>query len=80
MEENVGGSPRGSIRTCSKSIPMNPKPYTPTDVEAFRLAQAKFEQTDPTERYSFQRYLEDAYQHLQARQSGPGEHSDPWAE
>jgi hypothetical protein len=59
---------------------MNPKPYTPTDVEAFRLAQAKYERTDPTERYSFQRYLEDAYQHLQARDN-PGEGPpDPWAE
>ncbi len=54
--------------------------YTKLDINAYRLAQEKFDKTDPAERRTFQRYLEDAYQHLQA-QANPGEGPfDPWAE
>ena len=54
--------------------------YSADDAKAFQLAQEKFERTDPTERYSFQRYLEDAYAHVQA-QKNPGEGpADPWAD
>jgi hypothetical protein len=54
--------------------------FTGRDATAIQLAQKKFDSLDPTERYSFQRYLEEAYQHLEAR-ANPGEGpSDPWFE
>ena len=56
---------------------MNPA-WTETDKKAIQLARAKYEATSPDERYTFPRYLEDAYAHLFA-QKNPGERSDPWA-
>jgi hypothetical protein len=47
--------------------------------KAFDAAKKRYDRTDPTERYSFEKYLTDQIQSDRARKY-PGEYHDPLAD